>query len=93
MENRTIALNEKTIAALNELQKAAMEAQNTITSVKSRLTDIVTGLCLSADLELSEYSITLSADLTELVLTPLKAKETKEAAVPRNTIKARRKKM
>lgn len=96
MENQTIVLNEKTVAVLKELRATVTQAQETINSVNSRLTDILTGICLSEGVDLATQAVNLSEDLGTLtVVTPPVAEPIPaEAKAPaRNTIKARRRKM
>lgn len=96
MENQTIVLNEKTVAVLKELRATVMTAQKTINDVNSRMTDILTGICLSEGVDLATQLVNLSEDLETLTVSNAPVAETvpAEAKAPaRNTIKARRRKM
>lgn len=98
MENQsTIVLNENIVAVLNELRTSVLNAQQTITSVNNRMTDILTGVCLSNGVDIAKQAIRLSEDLKSLIIEDLPSKSNTETtdveSVPRNTIKARRRKM
>lgn len=98
MENQTIVLNEKTIAVLKELRANATVAQQTINTVNSRMTDILTGICLTEGVDLNTQQALLAEDFSILTITNVPTKEDNskmEPAVstPRNTIKAKRRKL
>lgn len=96
MENQTtIVLNENTVAVLNELRTSAMTAQQTINNVNNRMTDILTGVCLSNNLDITKNAIRLSEDLSCLIVEvlPVKDEAKTETPVPRNSIKAKRRKI
>lgn len=96
MENQsTIVLNENTVAVLNELRTSATNAQQTINNVNNRMTDILTGVCLSNNLDIAKHSIRLAEDMSCLIVEvlPTKDEAKTETSIPRNSIKAKRRKM
>lgn len=68
---QTIPMNESTLKVLNELRAKAGEAQKTIEAINSRFTDILTGICLSNGINLETQQVSLSEDLTSLVVSEI----------------------
>lgn len=94
MENskptREITLNQNIINVLTELRNSLKEPQEKINSVNARVADLLTGVCLANDLDLLKEGITLSEDLTKLIVFNLPEKEEAAEVTPK---KATKKKM
>jgi hypothetical protein len=67
---RTIELNEKTIKVLNELREQTKAPQQKLNEINSIFTNILTGVCLSENVDLQTEKLEFSEDLTKLFVTP-----------------------
>jgi hypothetical protein len=67
---RTIELNEKTLQVLNELREQAKAPQQKLTEINTIFSNILTGVCLSEDVNLQTDKLEFSEDLTKLIITP-----------------------
>lgn len=74
---KTIKLNSKLISVITEfvnnaktLQDSIKEPQERINAINNQLTSMLIALCLSEDVDLNTTKVTLSENMTELLVFP-----------------------
>jgi hypothetical protein len=75
---REINLNANVTAIIQEIRTSLDEPQKQIQTLNNRLSDLLTGICLNAGLDLSKEGIQLTEDLTKIVVFDLPKEEVKE---------------
>lgn len=96
--NQQIALNGKVTTLISQIAKEMKTLQTQINEKNSILTNLITGICLNADLDLQKQGVNLSEDFTYLTVYDLPSDDktsTEESSnpVPAKTTKAKKAKM
>ena len=92
---KVIKLNANTVSVITELRAQVVTYQQKIAELNKSLTDLLTGVCLSNEVDLNVSGVNISDDLSELRVFPLnKSEDTSDIKVEDTPAKkARVKKM